>query len=371
MIRCLYNLGLWCVAVACGVLLFLSSPVSAAGQKDMLQGDHGNRSLMPKSCRACHRGMSMAISGEESTCLNCHGDSFQRGQMLRQRFLLNDPGLADIGAELAKPYAHPVLKTQGVHQSLEKLPEDRVNAARHSECVDCHDPHLASKDVPYRGIPGRKVGNFMADVEQEYELCYKCHSDSANLPLGSTNKHDEFKSTNRSFHPVEAEGRNQYVISLRSPYVGKKERPGDVSMISCSSCHGSDDPSGPAGPHGSNFPGLLKANYETGGEQGESHHAYALCYGCHDRNSILGNESFAFHSLHIEGEASRGMTGTSCFTCHDAHGSSQYQYLIRFNEDVVRPNADGRLEFKAQGVASRHGSCLLNCHGVEHNPKSY
>lgn len=337
----------------------------------MLQGAHGNRQLMPKSCRACHRGMDMAISGEESTCLNCHGNPSQRDEMIRQRYLTRDPGLADIGAELAKPYSHPVLTIRGVHRSLEKLPEEQVNASRHSECVDCHEPHLVSKDAPFRGIPGRRVGNIIADVEHEYELCYKCHAESANLPLGSTNKHEEFKPTNPSYHPVEAEGRNQYVISLKKPYVGKKERPGDVSMISCSSCHGSDDPNGPAGPHGSNFKGLLKANYEMDDDQPESSYAYALCYQCHDRKSILGNESFPYHSLHIEGDRSRNMAGTSCFTCHDAHGSPRYQYLIRFNEDVVSPSADGRLEFQAQGVASRHGSCTLSCHGVEHNPMTY
>ncbi len=211
------------------------------------------------------------------------------------------------------------------------------------------------------------MGNFIKDIQKEYELCYRCHSESANLPGASTDKHLEFKVNNPSYHPVEGEGKNTYVISLKEPYVAKKEKAGDVSIITCSDCHGSDDSSGPRGPHGSNFPGLLKSNYEMDDERPESDYAYALCYKCHDRTSILNNESFPYHAQHIQGEIGR-QEGTSCFTCHDAHGSAQYQHLIRFNEDVVSENANGELKYDAQGYSARHGSCFLNCHGVEHDP---
>ena len=107
-----------------------------------------------------------------------------------------------------------------------------------------------------------------------------------------------------------------------------------------------------------------------GDELPESDYAYALCYKCHDRTSILNNESFTYHAQHIQG-GMMGANGTSCFTCHDAHGSKQYQYLIRFNEDVVKENSAGDLKFQARGVASGQGACYLSCHGVDHNPKSY
>ncbi len=344
-----------------------------ADQRGVLQGDHGDRSVLPGSCRACHRGMSMKISGEERICLDCHGSPLGQDEMVR-RGLLKRTGnlvLGNVEAELRKPYNHPVLSVSGVHRQYEVLPEELVNAARHSECVDCHEPHLTEKGRPFRGLKGKRVGNFIVELDQEYELCYKCHGESANLPARSTSKRAEFKTTNPSFHPVEGEGANAYVISLMNPYVARKEKPGDVSIISCSDCHGSDDAGAPKGPHGSNHRGLLVANYEQEDARPESGFAYALCYRCHDRASILGNESFPYHALHIEGNRTAGGSGTSCHTCHDAHGSTRYQYLIRFNEDVVRPNVDGKLEYKAQGVGSRHGSCFLSCHGVEHNPKTY
>lgn len=339
----------------------------------------------------------MTLSGEESVCLACHGDDSPRNEMISRGYLKVAGGVSfsNIAAELRKSYSHPTLTVQGVHQKFEDLPERVVNAARHAECVDCHNSHLTEKGNPYRGLKGRRVGNFIADVEQEYQLCYRCHSESANLPGDSTDKHAEFKVSNPSYHPVEGEGKNTYVISLKEPYVAKKERPGDISRITCGDCHGSDSQNGPRGPHGSNFPGLLKLNYQMEDGRPESAFAYELCYKCHDRTSILSNESFPYHALHIQGRVA-GQGGASCFACHDAHGSSQYQHLIRFDEETVREttgretivkeavgrnttvkdvtlweNRDGKRKYDAQGYAARHGACYLNCHGVEHNPKEY
>lgn len=395
MTRVAVSLKIWVSLLALIFLIVSTEGGAAKSREGMLQGSHGDPSVFPKSCRTCHKGMTIALSGEEGPCLTCHASATNRDQMVKGGYLKttgNDRSV-DIEAELRKAYNHPVLTVQGVHRQFEALPEEVVNAARHSECVDCHNPHLTEKDAPFRGLKGRRVGNFIADIEQEYELCYRCHSDSANLPGNYSNKHAEFKVTNPSYHPVMDEGKNTYVISLKDPYVAKKEKPADVSRITCGDCHGSDDPNGPRGPHGSNYPGLLKLNYQTEDARSESAFAYELCYKCHDRNSILNNESFPYHALHIQGRLT-GQDGTSCFTCHDAHGSSQYQHLIRFNEDVVfetkgqaaaatsaPPNVNsgsaiettlsGKLKYDAQGYSARHGACFLNCHGVEHNPKEY
>jgi len=277
--------------------------------------------------------------------------------------------LADIGSELQKPYRHPVLTERNIHRQQETLPEDAINTPRHSECVDCHNPHQTSPENPFAGISGKQIGNLVVEIDQEYQLCYLCHSESQNLPGNSTNKHAEFKTTNRSFHPVEGEGATEFIISLKEPYAARQERPGDISIITCSSCHGSDDRNGPRGPHGSNYEGLLRFNYEMRDQMSESEFAYALCYECHERNSILGDESFPYHSLHIAGKNRQG--GTSCFTCHDAHGSVRYSSLIRFNEDVVDPLPSGKIEYKTVSGNSRSGSCTLVCHGVVHDDQNY
>ncbi|NCO52433.1 MAG: cytochrome C [Deltaproteobacteria bacterium] len=347
--------------------------VADAAPRGKLSGMHGDKTLLPKSCRACHRGMNMSISGEEAVCLNCHSNRSARQQMIAQGYVSASArsNFPDIEAELRKPYSHPVLAISGVHQQREALPEEMVNARRHAECIDCHEPHELQDTAPFRGIRRQGIGNFSAEVSTEAELCYKCHGASANLPVTSSDKRAEFRSSNPSFHPVGAEGANAYVISLKPPYAARQDQPGKISTISCRDCHGSDDANGPQGPHGSMYPGLLVDNYQMESGRGESQLAYALCYRCHARNSILSDESFPYHSLHIQGTSGGSYTGTSCFTCHDAHGSQSNQYLIRFNADVVRPNIAGDLRYESFGVASRQGSCALSCHDVEHEPKVY
>lgn len=361
-----------CIILLAAFSFFLCWPGGISFAQSKLQGVHGDRSLMSKSCRACHRGMTMVISGEEGVCLDCHGTAEQRDIMVKRGYLKERAVgyLADIDAEVRKPYAHPVLSVRGAHRSNELLPEEEVNAPRHAECVDCHESHSTDIETPFGGIKGKRVGNLVSQIEQEFELCYLCHSFSANLPAFSTDKHNEFKTTNPSFHPVEGEGKREFVVSLLEPYAARKNKPADISMISCSDCHGSDEPDAPGGPHGSIYRGLLKRNYETEDGYPESAFAYALCYTCHDRGSILSNESFSLHQQHIQG-FSPDQPGTSCYTCHDAHGSTMNPYLLTFNQAVVEPTKEGKLEYKAEGVAAFHGSCTLVCHGVEHNPKTY
>ncbi len=307
-------------------------------------------------------------------CFVCHGDRAPAkllNRNLPRGVTFPDPPLKNVEAEFRKNYHHPTFEDGGVHRRNETLPETDPRMPRHADCVDCHNPHLLSSTKKYAGIPGKRAGNQYTDVTTEYELCYRCHGASANLPGRYTNKKAEFSPGNPSFHPVEAEGKNSMVVSLIKPYKEKKVAPGDVSMITCGDCHASDDPSAPRGPHGSRYEHILVDNYSTRDNAPESAFAYALCYRCHSRSSILGNESFPYHALHIQGNTATLTGGTSCYTCHTAHGSTENKYLIRFNTDVVTPDSHGQLKFVERGVAKFSGECYLTCHGVEHSPKQY
>jgi hypothetical protein len=147
-------------------------------------------------------------------------------------------------------------------------------------------------------------------------------------------------------------------------------------MIYCSDCHSSDSSpaaggTGPKGPHGSSFSPLLSAQYDQVDNTAESVAAYALCYKCHERSSILGNESFSGHALHIVNN------NTPCSVCHDSHGVSSAQgtatnhaRLMNFDITVVQPDpVTGRREFVQTGP--RSGECYLSCHGSAHSPKTY
>jgi hypothetical protein len=216
-------------------------------------------------------------------------------------------------------------------------------------------------------------GRYIEDSRFQYEVCLKCHADGLARPrdpldrqITQTNTRLEFQTSNPSFHPVAGPRRNSDVVSLISPLrVG--------SIITCTDCHNSDNArsaggSGANGPHGSIYEPLLVDNYDTDDFTSESAQAYALCYRCHNRDSILGDESFSRHRRHIVD------IRTPCSVCHDAHGiyrgqgnSINHSNLINFDLSVVFPadTPEGRvLEFEDTG--RYEGNCTMECHGFTH-----
>ena len=334
-------------------------------------------------CASCHKIHSatrpeqlLRFRREEDNCLNCHSGGVAR---------------TNIESEFRKRSAHPVVLSDSRHEAG----EDARVAPRHVECADCHNPHAVQPnessavaralgridsvpvpvDATMRFVSGVDRGGRAVDHSRfEYEVCFKCHADNASRGSGSDivrqvhqlNTRLEFQPNNPSFHPVLGPRRNSDVVSLLEPYqVG--------SVLSCTDCHNSDSagdgPLGlPAGPHGSIYEPLLVDNYETAEFVTESPRAYALCYRCHERESILGDESFSLHNIHVV----RGRA--SCSACHDAHGISRTQgndrahsNLINFDLAQVRPvsQATGsRIVFEDRGLY--RGSCTLTCHGVTH-----
>jgi len=323
-------------------------------------------------CANCHTPHTagdgrnlLNFSNEEDNCLSCHNGNVAR---------------TDISAEFNKVSHHPVELTTGVHEVDEDVfisPSDR-----HVECVDCHDPHSSRKAEDGRGfafvkdIPGIDVdGAETTHVVAEFEMCFRCHgSGPGRRAMPTPRLHDQsnvrlqFDTGNPSFHPVVAPGNNPDVPSLIAPLV-------ENSTIDCGDCHSSDADSrlggqGPDGPHGSVYPSLLVRNYQTQDRTPESPTAYALCYSCHDRNSILADESFGEHSLHVSDNS------TPCSACHDPHGISFTQggsesnsHLINFDTSIVFPNAGDELRFEDRG--SRAGACFLACHNNNHDGLSY
>jgi hypothetical protein len=147
-------------------------------------------------------------------------------------------------------------------------------------------------------------------------------------------------------------------------------------MLRCTDCHNNDagkrsGGGGPDGPHGSNYDFLLERNYAVLDDNTESEYEYAMCYKCHQRSSILSDQSFSQHSKHIVDER------TPCSVCHDPHGvtitltlGGDHTHLINFDTTIVRPEpATRRIEYRDAGRFA--GSCTLTCHGEEHREESY
>jgi hypothetical protein len=248
--------------------------------------------------------------------------------------------------------------------------------------VDCHNPHaarggataLSSKastpglDSTLLGVAGvSAAGSPLKTATHEYEICFRCHeTQTAGLATTVSRKSNpsslrlKFAAGNASYHPVVMAGHNPDVPSLLSSY-------NVSSIIKCTDCHNSDQ--GPAaggqgarGPHGSTYPPLLERKLVTTDFGLESPAAYALCYKCHNRQSILNNESFPEHSRHIVDEK------TACTTCHDSHGVNGSTALINFNTEYV---SSGNSGISFQHTGRFQGSCSLNCHGTTHDNQTY
>lgn len=321
---------------------------------------HFDKTKLTKGCGSCHVGHGvsqtpMLPSSKETFCFRCHGNTFDIQDTKRKGYLANDVRLNNIQKEFEKPYHHPVEKT-GIHEHTETLPEADPSMPRHSECVDCHHHHFVKPSNKTLGIRGVNAqGAKVERITSEYELCFKCHSYSANLPADQTNKAEIFLTTNPSYHPVIGPGRNSDVPSLIRPLTIS-------STIKCTNCHNNNDSNGPKGPHGSEYRYILCKNYQMN-DGPEGVFEYELCYQCHSRQSILGNRSFFYHNLHIS------VIGASCKTCHNPHGSIRYAHLIDFDSLTVRPSGSNKLDFIDLG--SRAGECYLTCHGKNHDPATY
>lgn len=318
------------------------------------------------ACGNCHnshnsgsQSLLMKYQQEENNCFNCHNSNVAS---------------KNIQAEFLKTYKHNVYAYTGVHDPAES---PSVNNT-HVECSDCHNPHTANNDIAYapnvkgfnKDVAGiSQNGSAVNTAANEYEICYKCHAanpvtpNSTSRQLVQNNVSMQFAPGNPSYHSVAAVGVNTDVPSLIPPLTTS-------SRIYCSDCHGNDAASGPKGPHGSIYQNILKYQYVKSENTIESQSNYALCYSCHYRTSILGNNSFKEHKKHIVDRQ------TSCNVCHDAHGISSSQgnrfnnsNLINFQSSVVTNSSSGMLKFEDQGLYK--GQCYLTCHGKNHNPLSY
>ncbi len=319
------------------------------------------------ACESCHNPhnsgsnvMLLKYQAEESNCNDCHNGNVAS---------------KNVAAQFAKTYRHNISNYTNVHIANEPAAVTNM----HVECVDCHNPHASRNQAAVApnvngfltGVKGvNQSGVAVNPAVFAYEICYRCHAGSPGAPTPPTpriivqnNVRLEFASGNPSYHSVAAAGVNPNVPSLIAPWTSS-------SRLYCTDCHASDGASSPAGPHGSIYPHILKRQYSTADNTTESAAAYALCYGCHSRTSILNDVSFGEHSKHIVGER------TPCNACHDPHGISSTQgnstnnsNLINFWTTIVSNSSGGVRRFDDQGLY--RGRCYLTCHGENHNPLSY
>ncbi len=342
---------------------------------------------MPFTCTSCHA----ADPTEPPHATAAPGTVGGAGRMgAAGRF-----GRADIAGQVQKLSGHPESTSlpTGLARGLGAGSRPDLTSVG---CSDCHNPHVANDleaELPYvsgalQGVLGvDRNGAEIATATYEYEICFRCHGDNTPdaefIPrvVASTNTRLDFDSNNPSYHPVVEMGRGVDVPSLPSA-LSPRMSPSD--RIGCTSCH-ADDEGGSRGPHGSDYPPILAERYDNVDGTVESYESYALCYRCHERTSILGDQSFgprAFRTTPSGGGHSGHLAaGAPCSACHDPHGvatggneafqpTGDHTHLINFDTRIVAPLAGADLPtFKDTG--SRSGSCTLSCHGVNHLQTAY
>jgi predicted CXXCH cytochrome family protein len=432
-----------------------SALVTAPPEPD---GIHGPYALASGRCGICHRAHTaqatnlVASSTQATLCFTCH-DGTQASSNVKAQYALVRPANVNT-ATTREIYSHDT-PPPGQHTTA-SLDEFGTLSNRHSECADCHNPHQATVtatrdsaqtetgwDASRRlaGVSGVAVVNGAAGatptytflngvnnlVTREYQLCFKCHSGSTLLPppiagkpsMDLLDKAAELNPANASFHPVEAQGKNQTAkmaasLAGTSPY--KLWNFTTTSTIRCSSCHTSSETPGPPvtpvgdptlplpgsalAPHASKNRGILLRNYRDRDLKpaGEVYLAkdFALCLTCHAEEPFANSSglpassatNFRLHGFHLNRLAILGGGGTNidqpgagqgnaiCAECHfrlhstknklpqDVDGSR----LVNFAPNVL-PNGLTTPQWKFTVTGS--GSCNLTSHGHQHDDSPY
>jgi predicted CXXCH cytochrome family protein len=323
---------------------------------------------------------TLRLKREESLCLACHDGS---------------PAQSNVSLDLGKAYRHPTSTLAGRHASaLEGQPADFGVLPldnRHAECEDCHNPHVSRSDGATEPLDAqasnttlgvsrvsvlngpagaRPLYTFVAGSDtlsapnDEYQLCFKCHSSFTTQPAGQSDLGVQFNPSNPSFHPIEAQGRNANIDPMAF-VAGWSAN----SFTRCGSCHGSDFGS-VRGPHGSNYRFILKAPY-TASAALRAMDSNELCFQCHSfevyaddasPSSVKAASRFnapamdAGHTKHV------GEENVSCYTCHVTHGSSSQSFLL------VTGRSPGLVSYTR---SPNGGTCAPTCHGSESYTVNY
>jgi predicted CXXCH cytochrome family protein len=320
------------------------------------------KTVAANACENCHtphaagtKPRLLNFDKPEDNCLVCHNGAVATKNLV---------------SEFNKASVHPVLTTASLHDAA----EGPMNpGSRHASCVDCHNPHAtaggAAKGTGLSGalarVKGESIGGAsLALATHEYEICFRCHAETAKHSSSTVvrqfyqaNTRLQFNPGNASYHPVVAAVKTAQSRTLVSTWSGAQQ------MV-CTDCHNNDQGpgakgTGPNGPHGSLYAPLLERNLNQVDFQPESASAYALCYKCHSQSVLMADR---LHSKHVRDQQ------TACSTCHDAHGVQTQPHLINFNTLYVTP-ASGRIAYTDQGGG--HSTCTLTCHGSSHNNKAY
>jgi predicted CXXCH cytochrome family protein len=367
-------------------------------------GEYGT--VGANACSSCHGthknpvGARNLKAAEQSACSPCHG-----GTNI-------SPALRNVMGDFSKTYAHPATTVSSAHDATETLP---INTTRHAECPDCHNSHAAAAQTGtalppaiqagLTGVSGYDTAGAQRPAAREYQVCMKCHADSANKPQSSTyqaygrtpSRYPQgTMPTGYTVSPArpadQYNARIQFTGTIGHNVMGTStvttanttlraymlnidgtnntSRPlTSTSQIYCIDCHNNDQArsskgTGANGPHGSSYAHLLERNLyiePAGGGSGNTTAGKALCNKCHNVGALTSP-----HSDH---------SSYGCTVCHDPHGviggsAAANRAMMNFDTAIVSKGTT-YFGYFYNGTGSGQKGCYVTCHGRGHNPERY
>src|SRR6185369_7128795 len=306
---------------------------------------------------------------------------------------------------------HNVSSYKGLHKDDET--RAGIAAAKHVECTDCHDPHLAKSGRHtagsaalagvLTGVSGVNVTTWGANwagvaataynpstttvplisATAEWQVCFKCHSGAnANVTTWGgtaaasfTDLALEFNPNNASGHPVVAP------LPTANRLTAAKLTGGWVpgSVMTCSDCHATDSTAS-KGPHGSSVKWMLAGTNKawpyttTAGNGTSTGTLYRLatyntgagtanglfCLNCHTIRPATGGNNW-----HTNSNTTAGQHGSNaimaCASCHIRvpHGG-KISRLLQTANAPARYRSDGNA---TAGRFTHWGSSTVNIKG--------
>ena len=354
-----------------GAVLWLSAGAAAA-----YNNPHGPYNTASDQCATCHRThadqhesfVTMTPTSHSVDCLVCH-DGTGATANVSSEYAAGGVGVNN--ASTRSYYTHDALAVNTGHRAAASDVDGNSIATnefagvsnRHSDCVDCHNPHAASvlpRPVQQFVVGASKGWLISGDLQAvsvvsvgagsttfvpgattsanfEYELCVKCHSNFTVLGTNNPsfpsrdwlNKAAEINPAtagNNSMHPIMAMGTNHtetMTANLAGTSAYKRWTFTDTQTVRCTNCHAdgavgtSADESLP--PHASANRGILILPYQDRVLLPSTATAnlgnFALCFACHSDVPFKSGTSsqltaFRRHYGHFASYKGSGGTGT-------------------------------------------------------------
>lgn len=364
-----------------------------------------------------------AVSREESLCYQCHGNGSSVGALA--------DGAKDVAAKTTAAYAHDPSDVAGLHSDEETaggLAYSAVGSRRHSECVDCHDPHAARTQgggalhasgestagaallgawgvnpnygthadadnwasVPQSAFTPLRM-NGSGDSFEAY-VCMKCHSTNTTLNTAAyTSQAIEFNPSNFSEHNVLGQSAGmENAFTVGSVTYAWTFPPASAFLVSgwttdskmtCTDCHdgkaAGDAANVASGPHGSSVQWILDPDYvnwtdttalvTSGNGMSPSN---IICAKCHTNL----NTANTIHAKHAGGGAGKGL----CRECHIRvpHGWKRPRMLGYTDDPAPYATISGGLlrvllEDRAYNATAAGSTCKAGCNHTKTAITSY